>query len=346
MVLPILLGAAAASAAVFGAKEGAEAVLNNTLARLIRFNSQADYDAALNELEQSKALTTSLLEILGKQKLNAWDQRLGSFVRLYSQLKNVELTHQAGMADYGVAEFSHEELAQMRQLSFQAHEVLIGGAAALGTGALAGIASYGGAMMFATASTGTAIGALSGAAATNATLAWFGGGSLASGGLGMAGGMMVLGGLMTAPILAVGGMVLNSKAEQNLAQARSDSAEAMRIVEEIQSALNVLNAVHEVAQVFQGMVARLGALLDEVLEELERVIQVAGTDYQIYNVEQRRWVYLSVQCAQVLKLVVETPLLTQAGGLQADCQQIIERVTSFEQQMMRPQAIGTATTHG
>jgi len=345
MVLPLLLGAAAASAAVFGVKEGAEAALNNTLARLIRFNSQADYDAALKELEQSKALTTGLLETLGKQKLNAWDRRLGRFVQLYSQLKNVELANSSDFVDYGVAEFTHEELVQMRQLSFQAHEALLGGAAALGTGALAGIASYGGAMMFASASTGTAIGALSGAAATNATLAWFGGGSLASGGLGMAGGMMVLGGLVTAPILAVGGKVLNGQAEKNLAQAKNDSATAMQIVEEIRTALTVLHAVHEVTQAFQAMIARLGSLLDEVLDELEQTIQSVGANYQAYSVEQKQLVYLSVQCAQMLKLVVETPLLTPEGGLQAECHNIIEQVNLFEQQATEPKLMGTAT-HG
>ena len=41
---------------------------------------------------------------------------------------------------------------------------------------------------FGTASTGTAISALSGAAATNAALAWLGGGALAVGGGGMAAG--------------------------------------------------------------------------------------------------------------------------------------------------------------
>lgn len=45
---------------------------------------------------------------------------------------------------------------------------------------------------YATAGTGTAISSLSGAAATNATLAWLGGGSLASGGYGVAGGMIAM----------------------------------------------------------------------------------------------------------------------------------------------------------
>lgn len=45
---------------------------------------------------------------------------------------------------------------------------------------------------FASASTGTAIGSLSGASATSASLAWLGGGSAAAGGLGVAGGFVVL----------------------------------------------------------------------------------------------------------------------------------------------------------
>ena len=48
---------------------------------------------------------------------------------------------------------------------------------------------------FGTASTGTAITSLSGAASTTATLAWFGGGSVASGGLGMAAAPFALGGI-------------------------------------------------------------------------------------------------------------------------------------------------------
>ena len=57
------------------------------------------------------------------------------------------------------------------------------------SGLMSLVASYG------VASTGTAIGSLSGAAATKATLAWWGGGSLASGGFGVTGGIVALSGL-------------------------------------------------------------------------------------------------------------------------------------------------------
>jgi membrane protein implicated in regulation of membrane protease activity len=70
---------------------------------------------------------------------------------------------------------------------------LVGGSTALG--------AWGLVSLIGSASTGTAITSLSGIAATNATLAWFGGGSLATGGAGMAGGLWVLGGIVAAPII-------------------------------------------------------------------------------------------------------------------------------------------------
>lgn len=64
------------------------------------------------------------------------------------------------------------------------------------------------------ASTGTAISALSGVAAYNATLAWFGGGALAAGGAGMSGGIMVLGGIVAAPIIYFAAKGAYAKAEK------------------------------------------------------------------------------------------------------------------------------------
>ena len=66
---------------------------------------------------------------------------------------------------------------------------------------LIGLGCIWGVMALGTASTGAAIGGLTGVAATNATLAWLGGGALAAGGGGMALGSMVLGGIIAGPAL-------------------------------------------------------------------------------------------------------------------------------------------------
>lgn len=70
-----------------------------------------------------------------------------------------------------------------------------------GLGGVTGLGAWGLVSSFGTASTGTAIGGLTGIAAHNATLAWFGGGALAAGGAGMAGGVLVLGGLVALPFV-------------------------------------------------------------------------------------------------------------------------------------------------
>ena len=82
-----------------------------------------------------------------------------------------------------------------------------GVAAGVGVAAFAPAAAMGIATTFGVASTGTAISALSGAAATNAALAWLGGGALAAGGGGMLAGNALL--ALSGPVgWAIGGASL------------------------------------------------------------------------------------------------------------------------------------------
>src|SRR4051812_34071998 len=80
------------------------------------------------------------------------------------------------------------------------------GSAVTGVGIKAGITTA--VTTFASASTGTAISTLSGAAATNATAAFLGGGSLASGGGGMAAGAVALNFVTIGPAILVSGFVV------------------------------------------------------------------------------------------------------------------------------------------
>ncbi|MEH6756458.1 MAG: hypothetical protein V7676_02975 [Parasphingorhabdus sp.] len=90
--------------------------------------------------------------------------------------------------------------------------VAIAGGAGAGAAVAAG--SWSLVALVGSASTGTAISTLSGVAATNATLAWFGGGALAAGGAGMAGGTLVLGGVTLAPVIAVAAWHSRSKTKE------------------------------------------------------------------------------------------------------------------------------------
>lgn len=86
-------------------------------------------------------------------------------------------------------DFAKEEHKKLKQSAVGAGS---GAAAGAAVASLAPTAAMWVATTFGTASTGTAISALSGAAATNAALAWLGGGALTAGGGGMAAGQALL----------------------------------------------------------------------------------------------------------------------------------------------------------
>lgn len=93
---------------------------------------------------------------------------------------------------------------------------------------------------FGTASTGTAISALSGAAATNAALAWLGGGALTAGGAGMAGGSALLAlagpiGWTIAGVSTATSLVFVGKKNKKVAN------EAVEASKKIQEATSIVN---------------------------------------------------------------------------------------------------------
>jgi hypothetical protein len=299
----------------FGGKKTYDAVRDNKKARETRENAGELHRKATRRLKEAQRDARNELEELGRLKLELWDRHLGRFVTLFEQLRRVELEGAGRVEELGASSFDREELKAMREVASFAREVTGAGPTALGSGALVGLASYGGATMFATASTGTAIGSLSGVAATNATLAWFGGGSLAAGGMGMAGGAAVLGGIVAAPVLAVGGVVFAARARKNLAQAKMDHAAACRAAAEMAAAASLVRGIRKVATRTRKLLQKMAIRFETILDLLEAVIESDGTDYQAMGEKARQRVYVAVQFASCLKTVVEAPLLTKSGAL-------------------------------
>ena len=81
-------------------------------------------------------------------------------------------------------------------------------------GGLAAVGSWTLVSMFGSASTGTAIASLSGIAAHNSILAWFGGGAIAAGGGGMAAGTITLGAIAIIPVVLISSYKTHSSAKE------------------------------------------------------------------------------------------------------------------------------------
>ena len=316
MPLPLLIAIPAlVGMAGYGVKKSADAVRDNKKANVTRKQTAQIYANANKNLKQARESTTASLVCLGKLKLALWEDEFGCFVTAFEKLKNVQLTNSSHVDRLGAVSFTKNDLAEMKKISNHAKEVATGGAAAVSTGALVGMASYGGATMFAAASTGTAIGSLSGAAAANATLAWFGGGSLATGGLGMAGGTAVLGGIVAAPVLAVGGAIFAAKARQNLAEAKADKAKAKKAAAQLRSATALVNGIKKVSEQYIDLLEELRPKFNSAILKLERVIEDQGSNYEEYDTASRQAVYFAVQFTTCMKAIIEAPILNKSGAL-------------------------------
>jgi len=134
---------------------------------------------------------------------------------------------------------------------------------ALGTWALVGT--------FGVASTGTAIGSLSGAAASNAILAWLGGGSIAAGGGGIAAGTAVLGGLVAIPVLAISGLFQHLAANKKIKQLKEEEIKILGYINDIKKNLVQFNAIESRSK--------------EVIESINKSLQAYRYEYK--NVKKK-----------------------------------------------------------
>lgn len=136
---------------------------------------------------------------------------------------------------------------------------------------------------FGTASTGTAISALSGAAATNAALAWLGGGALSAGGGGMAAGHAFL--ALTGPVgwSIAGVTLLSSIVLFSLKKLRLDKKKK----EEIKAVKNNTASARKVAAQIQELLDEVVALRDSLGQQYNSRLADYGKDFISIPKEQQ-----------------------------------------------------------
>jgi hypothetical protein len=316
MPIPFLvgLGIGIGTGAV-GIGKGVKAFFDNKKAGKLNVEAQDLIENGKIILEYARKTSGVSLECLGNKKVFLLDKSVKHFLKAFRKLKNVDFSASAGLNELNKFRMDKQSFTELRELSHFAAS-LTGGffAGALG-GALTAFGASGAVGLFATAGTGTAIASLSGAAATNATLAFLGGGTLAAGGMGIAGGTLVLGGLVAGPALAVMGFVIGAKASANLDRARSNYAEAEKLAEELGAASDLCKAIRRRSYLFTRLLIRLDVLFAPLVYQLERSIKKRGKDYRKFSVEEKKATAAALSIAAAVKAVLDTPILTQQGKL-------------------------------
>lgn len=123
---------------------------------------------------------------------------LNTIQSLFDKIRNVPEENELQYEKLKAIRVKWKQQVEKIEMEYKKAEVKAAGQGAAGVSAGVALAAFGpsaamgAATTFGVASTGTAISTLSGAAATNAALAWIGGGALATGGGGMAAGSTFL----------------------------------------------------------------------------------------------------------------------------------------------------------
>ncbi len=315
MPVPIIIGAVAAAAGLYGIAKGVGGAKDHSNAKDINQSAKNKVDEASTLINQSREATNNVIEDYGQRKLRAFNGVISEFIDTFGRIKNVELSASPELEKLQAGDFTTTTLADLRQDYQMLKDAGLGLGAGMGSGAALAFGAYNGTMLLATASTGTAISSLSGAAATNATLAWLGGGSLATGGFGMAGGMMVLGGIVAGPALAIFGHILGNKGEEALNNARSNMEQAQTFCDDGALMVAKLQAIEKVTSLANNVFSLTSGRLRGTVHDMKEALEHYGENFRDFPQESKEAVFMSVKYAQLLKAMIDTPILDQDGNL-------------------------------
>ena len=219
-----------ATTGVIGAANGVSGAVKLSEAKDIHDEAMRKYNKKHKTFEKREQEVNDTLKELGTVKapiLSHYER----FVEAYSKIQNMP-EDKTFNTDVELLTITPEKLDHLKAVAISAKALLSGGISSVAAGNLIGLATSGSLISgIATASTGTAISSLSGAAASNAILAALGGGTLQAGG---AGGTIAMGGLAFAPMLMIGGIMLNHKAKQAVENAEENLRQAENAVAKMQ----------------------------------------------------------------------------------------------------------------
>ena len=291
MPVPLLLiGAAVAGAAGIGTwldSRGRKKTAKNIYSR-----HRKRYESDLDHCNKCSKKVNEDLANLGKRRLDSLSTlKVAAKFLKKARIRNRELDKEF--------DFSPEILEKWEGPSMEVSTIIRDASKSITAGASTAVGIYGAVGSLGSASTGTAISSLSGAALKKAILAWLGGGSLAAGGGGMAVGVLTLGSLFVGPAALVSGFVEMSRATRFVTEVEAKKAEMK--VARIQIKQQI-----EMIEVYRHRIREMRSSIDETEKSLQRLIETGdpAVDEDAYKV----WL-----AAKTLGELLDTPISSESN---------------------------------
>ncbi|KRM20200.1 hypothetical protein FC40_GL000301 [Ligilactobacillus hayakitensis DSM 18933 = JCM 14209] len=330
MVLPLIIGAAAIIAGAAGAGSGVRGGMKMKDAKETRDVARIIQNNAIELLDKKGSATNMALDSIGKQELNI----LSSFSDFSDVIEKIQGRPEFKEYKTDDLNIKVEKVEELREASIGAGMILgtIGGAAA---GTASGVAAAGATssavMALGTASTGTAISGLSGVAATNATLAAIGGGSIATGGGGIALGTTLLGGATLGVGLLAGGAILGAVGSKMSKDADEMYDQAKRTEEKAQRIAETYDEIISTAKRFQKGLTDVENEYRRHFSRLENIVNFYGrTQWSEFAEVEKQVTQNTVLLVGMLYKMCQVSLVQKTEETESDEQEIKANVVEVD----------------
>ncbi len=323
MPLPLVIAAwAIGSAVAGGSAAGGSGLLKMRGAKQVVDTKKQEFETAQQGLATSRKECEAAFAILGEAKVQAISVALLPFHDAFSKLKHVDLAVEVSAE--GAPTIDPVRVREAGRVTIDLASALGISAVGVGVGAMAGTGTTMAVTSLAAAGTGSAITGLSGVAASNAMLAWLGGGTLAAGGGGVAAGTMVLSGIATAPALLVGGVFLHHKGREAKAKAEEFSADVDKALADVRTSKTVLSGAKQQATDVREVLDRLVPALAGGAGWLNAVTS-QEEDWRAFDAATKDEVRRTAAVAMATSELVHTPLMDDDGAISTVLRQAVRR---------------------
>ena len=277
----VVAGTAGVGAAAHGAKKMKDA--NDTMKA-----AQSRHEGNMARFEKKNETTTKDMDKLGKLEMEILHS-FSEFSDVFEQIKNRPTFETYSKNGVTLPKYDGEKI---KKISVGAG-FLLGGLGGAGLGAAGGLAAAGATtaavMVLGTASTGTAIASLSGVAATNATLALLGGGTLAAGGGGIAVGAAALGASTLGVGLLVGGIIFSFTGRKLSDKADEAWTQMKKAEGKINTICNYLDDLRSISNRYFETLSKVNDIYQRQLNRLKSIVTMLGhTDWNTFTPEEKK----------------------------------------------------------
>ena len=312
MPLPLVLGVLAAGAGAIGIGSAANGAVKMKKASEQMKDVERQHEKNIIKFEAQSEETTAIMDELGILELNIL-KSFESFSEIIEKIQNKPEFKEFDKEGVEIPKYNKENL---KKVSIGAG-ALLGGMSGAAAGTAGGFAAAGATasavMALGTASTGTAISTLSGAALTNATLAALGGGSLAVGGGGMALGSAVLSGATLGVGLLVGGIIFNITGGKLSAKADEAYSQMKEAEKNINRICTYLKNLRNVASDYKKTMESVNAKYSECLNFMHYVVnKMNKVDWNEFTKEEKRATENMVLLVGLLYRMCQVQLVNKA----------------------------------